>query len=95
MARGVVAHLGRRAQGFLQLDPLLLLVQGSLVVVVGDVPEDEGLLGDGQDAALHGGDLTVGGGGGAMEHEESGLGVQKCTKPQRGEGARQSAAGRY
>ncbi len=48
------SYLRRRPQGLLQFSALLLVVQAALVVVVGNVTQDQSLLGNGQNAALHG-----------------------------------------
>lgn len=42
-----------RPQGLLQIPALLLVVQAALVIVVGDVTQEQGLLGDGEDSTLH------------------------------------------
>lgn len=69
----LTSHLCCWAQGFLQLPALLLLIQASLVVIVGDVSQDHGLLGNGQDAALHRRDLKKMASMASIPHDPSGF----------------------
>lgn len=50
----------------MQLPALLLLLQAALVVVVGNISQQQSFLGDGQEATLHGGHL--------QENKQVGLG---------------------
>lgn len=48
-----LSYLCCGAQGLLQLSALLLIIQAALVAVVGNVTQDQCLLRNGQNAALH------------------------------------------
>lgn len=71
------ADLGWRSQSLLQLAALLLVLQAALVVEVGNVTQDQRLLGNGQDAALHRRHLKAGGRG-KQQGNEGELEMRSC-----------------
>ena len=47
------AHLTGRAQALLQLHPVLLLLHNSIVVIISHITNQQGLVGERQEATLH------------------------------------------